>query len=121
MNKQEVFNKVVNHMLDQDEKSMINADDPSSNCAYYGQDGLKCAVGCLIPIDEYNRSFDSGGGVTLDDVVMDCPSLNRLTQDIKSLLDALQTIHDKQDVYNWEYELKGLANRQHLKYERKNN
>lgn len=54
MNRQEVFDKVVNHLLTQNQKSI----DESSQCMYRGINGLMCAVGCLIPDEFYNKDLE---------------------------------------------------------------
>lgn len=47
---QETFDKVVRHLLTQKEVSRRG----EGGCAYRGEDGLMCAVGCLIPDENYS-------------------------------------------------------------------
>ena len=47
---QQVFTQVKNHLLKQNEKSMING-----ICAYRGSNGLQCAAGCLMSDEEANK------------------------------------------------------------------
>lgn len=53
MNAQEVFDTVKKHLLCQNEVSSSN-----TKCLYHGPEGLKCAIGALIPDEKYNRSFE---------------------------------------------------------------
>jgi|ERR1043166_3582484 hypothetical protein len=55
MTDQETFDKVARHLLTQKERSMcLN----NTNCAYRGVDGLKCAVGALIPDELYTPDLE---------------------------------------------------------------
>lgn len=56
MNKQEVFNKVANHLLTQNKKSWS---DEIFDCAYKNNEGLKCAIGCLISDENYYPELES--------------------------------------------------------------
>lgn len=49
--KQAVFNKVVAHLHAQGTRS---CDDRKHFCVYRGANGMKCAVGALIPDEHYN-------------------------------------------------------------------
>lgn len=53
--KQKWFNQVLRHMRKQGKKSV----DVGGNCLYRGPDGLKCAIGALLP-DELLRSRTEG-------------------------------------------------------------
>jgi hypothetical protein len=44
---QEVFDQVATHLLTQRQRSTTKG-----NCAYRGDDGLKCAAGCLLGPDD---------------------------------------------------------------------
>lgn len=63
---QEVFEAVVRHMFAQGHRSMrwstCDVGIPSL-CAYKSETGDKCAVGCLIPDEQYNADFE-GTSVT---------------------------------------------------------
>jgi len=58
---QETFDKVARHLLTQQAK----AEQPDGNCAYRGEHGRKCAVGCLISDEEYEQFAVSGGTINL--------------------------------------------------------
>lgn len=69
MTKQEIFDKVLTHMRQQDCLSM------SANgfsCLYKSTDGCKCAIGILIPDDEYKDEFNN---LSIEIVVIQCPTL----------------------------------------------
>lgn len=52
---QEYFDIVATHLLTQKKKSLVEGD---SNCAYRGANGLKCAIGALIPDNSYSESME---------------------------------------------------------------
>lgn len=54
MNKQEIFDKVVRHLYAQGKPAMNGA-----NCRYRSNDGLSCAVGCLIPDSCYDPGMEN--------------------------------------------------------------
>lgn len=56
MHKQEIFDTVVNHLINQKQKSVKEGN--KTNCLYRGPNGLKCAVGCLIPDDVYEEYME---------------------------------------------------------------
>lgn len=51
---EEIFDYVEAHLRNQGQRSMAR----SCNCAYRGEKGRMCAVGCLIADDEYNLSME---------------------------------------------------------------
>lgn len=111
MNKQEVFDKVATHLLTQMEKSSI--DEYGGLCAYRGDRGTKCAIGCLIPDELYRLAFE---GTTVDGLLWDddnCP-IPGLDLDLTpfSYLRQLQDIHDTASPHEWFAALEnfGLAN-----------
>jgi hypothetical protein len=65
---QVVFDKVAAHLLSQGEKSLR----PGVGCAYKTDDGLKCAVGCLIEPQHYKVSIEGESIVSpkVQDVVI---------------------------------------------------
>lgn len=113
MNRQEVYNRVKAHLLTQNKKSMWN-----SACAYRGEDGMKCAIGCLIKDEFYKPSMEGKGPAdTLVLAALNASGVeaSRVTQpgnndsDI-SFLDNLQVIHDIHKPRYWEVELTSFAN-----------
>ena len=102
---QAVFNKVVNHLRTQNAKSMSMIPDRKLTCAYRGDNGCKCAVGCLIDDAHYSPSLEGTNVESLrvrsalikSGIDIDGNDLNVL-----HLLYQLQQVHDFQDVENWE-------------------
>ena len=116
MNMLEVFNKVEAHLLAQGEKSMSGYMGLSDVCAYRGEGGLKCAIGCLITDEVYHRSLEGHsfspvkrGGI-IDKALIDSGITG--ISDIQALmLYDLQRLHDTNDTIkpvNWEDELQKL-------------
>lgn len=59
MTPQQAFDRVAKHLLEQGRKSMGTMPDGSSACAYRGEDGTACAVGCLIPDECYDEVLEN--------------------------------------------------------------
>lgn len=115
MTDQEIFDKVVTHLRQQ--KVRATQWPGSITCYYRTSQGLKCAVGCLIPDELYNPSFEGcsvgkawsqrGLDVVLRNIGIDDSQVEFLRD--------LQSIHDT-DIANWEDDLEELAVNYHLKY-----
>lgn len=58
---QEAFTKMVNHLTKQQGRSFGLA----GLCMYRSPDGLMCAVGCLIPDEQYVPQMDGMGGADI--------------------------------------------------------
>lgn len=61
LDRQKVFDIVKEKMLAQGKRSMFNEYD----CAYRNPDGLKCAIGHLIPDEMYDPKMESGSVIRL--------------------------------------------------------
>lgn len=112
MTAQEIFEKVAKHLLTQGCRAEV-----MGNCKYLTEDGLKCAVGCLIPDGHPGQrsSLDSNGLLSY------FPNLEPfiLPQDMDRLtafrfISYLQDIHDLDDVQCWKQGLRTIANRYNL-------
>jgi len=122
MRAQEIFDTVATHLFTQGRRA-ITIDE---QCAYKTNDGLKCAVGCLIPDDMYSSKMENTDVVTLlafqSDYGYTIPKYFARNQD---MLSQLQTIHD--DEYSWlstedmKDALKKVARNHHLKMSVLNN
>lgn len=103
---QDLFDRVATHLLRQGKRSM------SSNgieCAYRGQNGLSCAVGCLIPDDAYHQGLE-GLTATAKSIQDGLPfSVN------VDLLQRLQDVHDTTEPPVWRNRLRDLAQDYDLK------
>lgn len=111
MTRQQIFTKVKNHLLSQNAKAM----GKYATCMYRTAEGLKCAIGCLIPDDVYTRNIEHKTvDLLCSGVVKD---FDYLKQFDKSFLRRLQVIHDNVDVKNWENELKAFARLENLVFD----
>jgi len=107
MTNQEVFDKVVAHLKAQGKQSL-----KGDSCKYRGSMGMKCAVGCLIPDEEYSSELE--GKTVRSPELVNLPSLRHLNLE---LLWDLQGVHDRCDPPNWETKLLKVAKRFKLKME----
>jgi hypothetical protein len=109
---QEVFDKVVAHLLTQNEKSQVGDD-----CMYYSgtqSKPLKCAVGCLIAEEYYTVKLEGLGAsdsdvqqaLRLSGIDLTATVANR---SLVHLLGRLQQIHDGYDEDQWFSALKEAA------------
>lgn len=57
MEAQEIFDKVYRHLIRQGRPAMIH-EYGASHCEYRTENGLRCAVGCLIPKKLYDKSME---------------------------------------------------------------
>lgn len=101
MTKQEIFDKVVDHLLTQGEQAL----GEGQTCMYLTSEGLKCAVGCLIPPEKYNPEWE-GNAVNLSIL-----TALGITPDFRLLLYALQDVHDTWEADYWVEELQSVASR----------
>jgi len=113
MNLQQIFDKSANHLLKQGAKSKLEKGERCKNtCAYRGENGLMCAVGCLIDDAYYDSSME---GDAVDDSEEVREALEKSGIDFHSnapvllLLSRLQWIHDDEDVDDWPYHLDKAA------------
>lgn len=94
-NRQEVFNFVWAKLKEQGQPSTyiknpdLPVDSYSVSCRYRGDNDCKCAVGHLIPDDEYKSSLE-GKGVAY--IKQYCPFISKAHS---GLLWALQVAHDE--------------------------
>jgi hypothetical protein len=87
MTKQEIFDTVALHLIKQGKQSA----DATGDCFYRSPDGLKCAVGCLIPDEVYRPEMEGKNIYQL----IDKKYLSlKFFQRYHILLTSLQTAHD---------------------------
>ena len=112
ISKQEIYDKVKAHLLTQNAKSY---DVENDMCMYRHPDGLKCAIGVLIPDDAYTPDME-GHNVTAMTLYPDL--WDRFPEVLKeipvSLLSALQSVHDDYDVHQWPSALARVAKTHNL-------
>lgn len=95
MTRQELFDRVATHLLEQDEKSE-GVGQGVYRCLYRGPNELRCAIGVLIPNDKYNPSFE--GCPCTDKDIQEAAGLGG--EDINLAL-QLQDIHDGNPTVLW--------------------
>ena len=88
MTEQEVFDKVVNHLLEQKYQASYEG-----ACVYRAPDGASCAVGCLIPDELYDEEMEGSSLHLPDDKLVAALEELDLWQHRKLLKD-LQEVHD---------------------------
>lgn len=96
MTHREAFDKVKTHLLTQNARAFNE-----ERYLYRAPSGLTCAVGCLIPVEEYRPEFDDGNK-SLADVQAATPALQGLEI---GFLSRIQRIHDNQQPEDWAREL----------------
>lgn len=109
---QEVFNKIKAHLLSQKKRSVFQPAQSSileTTCAYRGDDGLKCAVGCLISDEAYTPEIElnySDSSIVRDALTK---SGIEMTDTMRLMIGRLQRIHDVAPVEHWEAHLNDAA------------
>lgn len=114
--KQEIFDIVSTHLLSQNKKSVNSA----RCCRYRGLNGLKCAVGILIPDEEYEERFENNTIAHIFNVV----SNKNFVQKYKKyslFISDLQRIHDFYSESFWRKELISFAIKEKLNYDKISN
>ena len=103
MTEQDIFDKVAEHLLTQKEK----AQDSCEVCRYRTANGAKCAVGCLIPDNNYKKTIEGfpTQSVWKEMMVM----IPGLQDSHMRLLTTLQIVHDSIPVDKWKLELGNVA------------
>lgn len=105
---QEVFNASVTHLLTQNAKSMLPKEkrtNSGANCAYRGENGMKCAAGIFIADTEYSSTQE---GVKWGNVVTKITD-TREVPEVHRLINKLQSVHDFSKVSEWPERLELLA------------
>lgn len=122
MTKQEIFNKVRDHLLAQGKaaKGPLSQDSGNMTCMYRAPDGSKCAIGCLIPDDKYFPEMEGGPfqqfthilapalGIQEDDLEMFSKS------GLQKLLSDLMWVHDNTSPLIWAKKLEHVADQNGL-------
>lgn len=101
---QAVFDQIVNHLRAQGEPCK----DEIGVCSYKSGNE-RCAAGCLIADDEYNKEYEGKGWDSL-------VSESKVTKMHKDLICSMQNIHDVYPVRAWEESFSGVAEKFALVY-----
>ena len=124
MKTQRMFDKVAEHLLNQNERC---GDDVEGTCFYRmrTQDhrNLKCAVGAIIPDERYEPKYEMNGVVglsitfpeSLSDSLSQVGSVFWLAQ--MPVLISLQQLHDNLEPAKWAVGLSYIAECYHLEYD----
>lgn len=102
MNNQQAFDLMVTHLRNQKLRSAIY-DGHNRYCVYRSPDGLKCAVGVLIPDEFYDSNLEGQPASSLTNLI---PFLQNVD---KYFLDKMQEIHDFRSPNNWEEAFEDIA------------
>lgn len=118
--RQEIFNTVATHLLTQNAKSFSHFVDSfgdwREDCFYRGCDGLKCAIGALIPDDCYMPEFERHSILYLfKEFSKDFHMMGLDSVDGDFLFD-LQLIHDGEPAASWKEFLRNFARKNKLSY-----
>lgn len=90
---QQTFETVARHLFAQGKRSMRPAPDEGT-CAYRGEDGCKCAIGVLIPDDQYTEGMEYNTVFGLEVYWSQMPEWMRSREGIL-LAKRLQEAHDQ--------------------------
>lgn len=121
---QTIFDKVAKHLLAQRKRAQNRL---GGACVYRSSDGLKCAIGCLIPDEHYDPliegtvisdlEFTSRSALLLKNILLKS-GINTEDSAVTQLLMQLQLFHDDfdRDFRDWEKSLENLADKWELKF-----
>lgn len=95
MDRQRIYETVRAHLAAQGRRAVMIKEDGKPVCAYRTPDGLKCAIGCLIPDELYNTDMESRGAVSVLKLFPKVAQhLGVVDHDDESFLLSLQCSHD---------------------------
>lgn len=94
MTPQEIFDRVVEHLYKQGNRST-----DTRLCRYHNEDGTKCAIGVLIPEDIYFEEIDQNNRSIKYLLAQYKDKFPEWMHENVALLSELQSVHDKQ--HNW--------------------
>jgi hypothetical protein len=115
LTKQEIYTKVRKHLLTQNAKATIWVGSSIERCRYRDDVGRKCAIGCLIPDEKYNKAFESQS--LHSSILLAAIGVPSDDPDLLEFLSKLQQIHDCYPVESWKERLDEFAARHGLKIE----
>jgi len=101
---QELFDTVATHLIKQGKRSISKYE-----CLYRGPDGMKCAIGCLIPDSDYRPYFEGNDlGQLLEYGKLPKNLAEEFTENEDMLAD-LQALHDNDEPNMWKERLAEIA------------
>lgn len=128
MTLQAIYDRVKTHLLTQMQQSRNEPEQGmTGKCMYRGVDGLKCAVGCLIPDALYSPDLDNAPAqstsihsfrpvqqVLVRAGVMPAEAVGSICHPYMRLLVDLQPVHDSVRPDQWYERLATVASDHHL-------
>lgn len=114
MTKQVIFDKVTDHLLTQ---KAVSADQ-YGDCFYRGPNGLKCAIGALIPDSSYDKTMEGNVDRLCQPHKVEQYNLDPEIFNLRNVdfLSDLQSIHDTYLPEEWKYRLEDYAESNKLKF-----
>ena len=106
-----IIDTVRSHLLSQNKKSFGEKEE---KCLYRGPNGLKCALGVLIPDDKYHVSMESPSEQGWHSIMYIIASrfgilvVSEGYTAFDRLMSKMQTIHDRHNVEEWADQLNEL-------------
>lgn len=94
--RQEIYDTVKKHLLSQGAKSI----DSNGIASLRGNDGRKCAVGCLIPDDKYTENMEG-------DIYGSLKEVTGFNDEL--FIAKLVVVHDYKPISTWGDELMRVA------------
>jgi len=89
MTEQEAFDKVWDHFIvKRRARSVIGTAGRNETCRYRGRGGSKCAVGVLIPDEQYSSALEE---TDVRNIMQEVPAVSNLDW---AFLNELQNCHD---------------------------
>ena len=94
----EIFDFVKDHLLKQGKpaKATLAGDTPVEGCVYRTDDGLSCAVGCMVPDDAVSemKALGLNEGTAWDELIYQMGWEHHKDSKVQDLLSDLQNLHD---------------------------
>jgi hypothetical protein len=114
MTRQEIFEKVAKHLLTQNAKAKGEPSGAFAGCLYYDSTtGRKCAIGCLIPQDQYDPIMEDQGYIFNNELVVNALISVGIDCGCNGadyyFIQLLQKIHDNHHVSQWKRYLRDFA------------
>jgi len=97
MTRQELLEKVVRHCDQQGERSLRLKGGTLEVCAYRGKEGLKCAIGALMPDSSYSESLEGISPHNFPDRLLSSCGFDVRRYREKDFATQLQVLHDSPD------------------------
>jgi len=97
MTNQEIFDRVLQHLRTQGRPSKTIGPDNRKICAYRGEGGTRCAIGCLLPDEKYHSGMENTDVLALLDR---WPELGEYLGTNHPFLRMLQLAHDCEDSWD---------------------